>query len=246
MKIDPRIKLAIIVTLTTLAVLAPDIVYLGIILATSILLALILGVDVFASIKRLRHLLTLILFISLIESLIVREGTPLLYIKDFVILSLRGLIKGAAFALRMSTIIFASSISSTEKGRGMTDALIKLKIPYVIAFMVSVTIRFVPMLREEFVARLNAVKMRGISIKKLKFKSKIKLYAYLLTPTLEGCMIKSRELSRAMESKAFGVYSKRTMLRTLKFKVIDYAALLLIGAYIAGFTYFSITVGGIL
>lgn len=246
MKLDPRTKLLLIATLTTLAVFALDVFYLMAVLLTTIIVNILLKADILSAIKRLKTIISLIIFIAIVQSLTVKEGASLIKIANFNLITTGGLLNGAEFALRMGIIIFASVIASTEKGRGMIDALIKLKIPYEIAFMVSVTIRFIPVFRNEFAARLTALKLRGIDIKKLKFNKKLKAYSYLLAPAVTGSMLKSRTLAAAMESRGFRAYKKRTMLSALRLKYIDYAVIIITIAYIAAFIYASFEYGGII
>ncbi|NCA67356.1 MAG: energy-coupling factor transporter transmembrane protein EcfT [Clostridia bacterium] len=246
MKLDPRIKLLLIAMLTSLAVFAKDIVYLGAVALTALLLDIMLRANILDALKRIRHFLSLIVFIAVVQSLTVKSGKSIVSIGNFTFISSAGLLNGAEFALRMGIIILASIIATTEKGRGMTDALIKLKLPYEIAFMVSVTIRFIPMFREEFASRLTALKLRGINIKKLNICKKVKVYTYLLSPTVAGSIIKSRELANAMEARAFRAYPQRTMLRDLRLKFIDYAVIISVIAYVALFAAVSIKIGGII
>jgi len=236
MRIDPRIKLLIILSLTTLSVLSKDIVYLAVVAIITIIIDILLRINIISSVKRIKYLISLIIFISLMQSLTIKGGAVLVHIGSVRIISLKGLIFGAEFALRMSIIIFASLIASTSEGNEMTDALIKLKIPYEIAFMVMITIRFLPMFGDEFRNRLNAVVMRGINIKKLKFNKKIQLYSYIMSSTLSGSVIKSRELAKSIESRGFRAYRKRTILRELHLipsdNIIGVTTLLITAAFL--------------
>ena len=246
MRIDPRVKLLIIVILTSIAVFALDIVYLAAVFIISLLFNIILKAKLFSAFKRLKHLLSLIIFIAVMQSLSVKGGIALVSIGKITLITSGGLLNGAEFALRMGIIIFASLIASTEEGRGMVDALIKLKVPYELAFMVSIALRFIPMFSEEFKSRLNAIKLRGIDIVKLNIVRKIKLYTYLLTPTVSGAIIKSRCLATAMEARAFRAYSKRTMLNNLRLNFVDYVFIIIIIGILTAFITMSFTTGGIL
>ncbi len=246
MRLDPRVKLLIIAVLTSLAVFAKDLVYLSALLGTAVLVDIVLRADIVSALKRLRPLLSLILFISIVQSLTIKSGVAIIHIANVRLITTSGLISGAEFALRMGIIIFASIIATTEKGRGMTDALIRLRMPYEIAFMVSVTISFFPMFREEFSARVRALKLRGIDISRLKFGQKLKAYSYLFSPAVAGGIIKSRALARAMEARAFRAYPQRTMLRELRMRSADYVVILLSTAYLAAFIATSVIIGGII
>jgi energy-coupling factor transport system permease protein len=87
--------------------------------------------------------------------------------------------------------------------------------------MSGIALRFIPVFREEFTQRLNAIAMRGIVIKKLPFIKKIKLYGYLISPTVASCFVRSEELSRSMVSRGFRASKNRTMFREMKFTARD-------------------------
>lgn len=223
MKIDPRSRLIIVLCFSTLSVLALDIVYLAFVFFAVLLMDFILQIDLIAIIKRIKFLLSMIVFITILQSLTIRGGKAIISIGSLNLITLNGIIKGGEFALRMIIIIFSSAVVIKAEGREMIDGLIKMRVPYEIAFMTSVALRFLPYFKEEFSARLNAVRMRGINIKKLSLQKKLKVYSYIIFPTVSGSIIKSKELASAMEARAFRAYDKRTMLRALKFNFRDYA-----------------------
>jgi energy-coupling factor transport system permease protein len=246
MKIDPRTKIFIIVCLTSLSVFSKDIVYLGVVVGISIIIDILLKINILDAIKKLKHLFTLIIFIALMQSIFVKGGTAILHINDFVIISSIGLINAAEFALRMSIIIFASMIALTTNSSEMIDGLIKLKLPYELAFMTNITLRFIPIFRDEFQTRITAIAMRGIDIKELNLRKKLKLYTYLLAPTLSGTIIKSKYLAKSIETRAFRAYKEKTMLRELKLKFIDYFVIIVMLIFVIIFLYFMINKGAIL
>lgn len=222
MRIDPRAKILLIVCLTTLAVIALDIIYLAIVFCIALAVNIFLKTELLGALKKMRYLISLIVFISLVQSLTVKGGIPLLYIKNVVFVSTKGLLYGGEFTLRMSIVIFSSLIAMSSGSREMIDGLIKMRIPYEIAFMASITLRFLPLLRDEFVNRLNALKLRGFDLKRAGLMKKLKIYSYLLAPTVSGSMIRSRELAESIETRGFRAYGSRTALRELRLKTVDY------------------------
>ncbi len=237
MKTDPRVKLLIIVLLTTLAVLAKDVAYLSVIVFAALIVTLCLKVDILSAFKRIRHFVWLLIFIAIVQSLTIKGGTVLLHIGNLNLLTTRGIQFALEFILRMSIIVLAGLIATTAEGREMTEGLLLMRMPYELAFMSSIALRFLPVLREEFSSRMNAISMRGIDIKKLGLIKKIKVYAYLISPTVSGCIIRSGELSKSLLSRGFRAEKKRTMLKEFKMSAQDWAivivALLLTACYLA-------------
>lgn len=236
MRIDPRVKLFYIVVLTTLAVLAKDILYLSIVVVAGIIIDLALKVQFLDALRRIRHFLWLLLFIGIVQSLTVKGGTVLINIGKVNFLTTKGIQYALEFIMRMSVIILSGLIASSTDGREMADGLLKLKMPYELVFMSGIALRFLPVFREEFSVRINAIAMRGINIKKLPLLKKIKVYSYLVSPTIASCFIRSAELSRSMISRGFRAAKSRTMYRELKLTMRDWCltalALLAAAAYL--------------
>ena len=90
--------------------------------------------------------------------------------------------------------------------------MIRLRMPCQIAYMISVGIRFVPMMVRD---SLTALAPRGIVIEKLKLKNRLKVYTYLLLPIVAGSLHNARALSMSMEMRGFGAYPRRTSYFTL-------------------------------
>ncbi len=246
MRLDPRVKLVAILLFSTLAVLAKDVIYLSVAVFLVIVFNALLKNNPVPSLKRIKGLLSLLIFISILQSIFIKGGKPLIYIKSFTLLSTKGLLYGAEFLLRMIIIIFSGLIAMSSSGREMVDGMIKLHIPYELAFMTTISINFLPALKNEFTTRLNAITLRGIEIKKLSLGKKIKLFSYLLSPVLSGCILKSKDLSLALLSKAYGADKKRTMLRELKLTFIDWLVIIVLLLTSGVYLYFMYTLGGIL
>lgn len=244
--LDPRTKLLLIVCLTTLAVLAKDIVYLAIIFSFALITILLFKTSILTAIYRIKGLISVIIFITIVQSLTVKGGMPLIHIGKVNLVTSSGLIMGLEFMLRMGIIILASMIATTSDGSEMIDGLIKLKLPYELAFMTSIALRFIPLFREEFSNRINAIAMRGIEVRKLKLDKKIKVYSYLISPTVTSCVLKSRDLSTAMIARGFSAYPERTMLRNLKLTFLDYFVIIFTLSCTAVFLTFMYTKGGII
>lgn len=216
-----------IVLLTTLAVLAKDIAYLAIIVGIALIVDLCLKIDVLTAFKRLKHFLWLLIFIGIVQSLTIKGGTVLLHVGSVNLLTTRGIQFALEFILRMSVIVFAGLIASTTDGREMADGLVMMHMPYELAFMSSIAIKFIPVFREEFSNRMYAISMRGIDLKKIGLIKKLRVYGYLIAPTVSGCVLRSEELAKSMQSRGFRAAKKRTMLRNLKMTSLDWLLVVL-------------------
>lgn len=223
LEIDPRTRLTVVLCISFLSLilnhLNPMAVLLLITLLSVWLLAKGTSLAIFGNAK---WIFIFFIFLSILQSVFQPSGRILLELYHFPILTYGGLEKGLLFFGRMTIIILSAGIVAKGGVRNITQGLIEWKIPYELAFMTAIAIRFLPSLRDEMQNSLNALQLRGINLKKVPFGEKIKIYTYLFSPVMSGVVIKAKELALAMEMKAFRAYSKRTSYIRLKFKKIDY------------------------
>ncbi len=222
MKFDPRTKILIVALISTLSVLMDNALLLACLLVVDLILGIMMKVNFPAFFRRAKHLLIVIITLTFIQSVFNREGVALLNVGGFAVLTDYGLNMGLKFILRMSIIISSALIIGTSSIREMTDGLIRIKIPYELAFMTGMALRFLPEFRKDFSDRLTALKLRGVDTASFSLKKKIKIYTYLLTPAVSSGILRSRMLAISMESRAFRAYKRRTMLRELRFLTADY------------------------
>lgn len=226
-KWDPRTKIVIVLCLSSLGVFIQKIDILFIVLLISLITSLLVKSNLFSIIKKIKRVLYLFILIAIIQSIFTPAGKPIISIGDFSLLTLEGLEKGIQFVLRMGIIIISATILGTSNSRDIVQGLIQWRIPYEIAFMVSVGIRFLPMLTEEIKDSVNAIQLRGIELQEIPFKRKLKMYSYIFTPIVSSSIFKAQNLSVAMEARAFRVFPNRTSYRVLKMSFNDYITIVL-------------------
>ena len=221
-QIDPRTKLFAIICLSTLAIVFENLGVLLAILLIELLLALALKAEVLLVFKKLRKVILVLLCLIVLQSIFISNGNIILAIGRFKILTDIGLVRGLGYLLRVLIIFLSGIIIATSSMRDLIQGLIQLKLPYDIAFMVSIGIKFVPLLMEQFQDTLMAIELRGINIKKLKLKQKLEVYAYIFTPVIVSTLNKAKHLAVSIETRGFRAYPQRTSLYQLKYKPQDY------------------------
>lgn len=224
--LDPRTKLVIVLCLSTLGIAIKDLALLFIVSLLSFLAAGLFKADIKRTFRKIRRLIYMIIFIALVQSIFTR-GESLISIGNFTILTADGLEKALQFILRMAIVIFSATIIGTSSSRSIIQGLVQWRLPYDIAFMVALGIRFLPMIRDEIKDSLVAIQLRGIDIKNIPVKERISLYSYLFNPLLIGAILKAERLSIAMEMRGFRAYGNRTSFLVLKFNNWDYIVMFL-------------------
>ena len=221
-RLDVRTKIILVLCLSTPAVLVQDPYMLAAVLIISILLSIFVGSDLKRVLRSLSRIWYIFFTLIIVQSIFTGSGIEILAIGRFTILTSGGIIKGVEFMLRLLIIIVSATIMVTSNQREIVQGLNQWKVPYEISFMVSIAIRFLPMLATEIKNTLIAVQLRGIDPQELKFLKRIKLYRYIFSPVLINTIKRAQKLSVAMEARAFRAYPVRTSYLVLKFTRIDY------------------------
>ncbi len=134
-----------------------------------------------------------------------------------------GLERALAMSLRFLVIIASFSIFFlTTYPEDLSEALIKLGIPYEFALTFVMSIRFVPCLAREAQLIIDAQRARGLELDKGSFIKRLRNYVPILVPLIVNSIRRSIRVAEAMESRAFGASSRRTSLVELKLKRSDY------------------------
>ena len=220
--LDPRTRLIAVTSITLIAVLLRDILVLAVAFACSMVFALLLGVNIVQVTVKLRRFLVIIIAAAFLQSVFVRAGTVLLEIGGFVLLTSGGISGGATVLLRMSILLSCGAAVAACGIRKNIQALIQIKLPYEIAFMVCVGIHFIPVLSREMQDSLIAVQLRGIDLKNIPMRRRIRVYTYILLPAAGSAIIKAQDLAASMELRGFRAYERRTSLTVLRMSVLDY------------------------
>jgi energy-coupling factor transport system permease protein len=132
----------------------------------------------------------------------------------------------------LSMEIIALAVLMTTHPSDLFAAFAKLRVPYILNFMVSMTLQLIPVLQREVSVVLSAQKSRGM--KSTGFGSIVPSFV----PVFAGAFERVQQLSISLESRAFGSSGAKTSYRQVKFGPFD--AVIAILGLIAG------TVGTIL
>ncbi len=225
--IDPRTKLLIVLLISSLAVFIKDLGLLLLTLFLSIAVTLLLKANLMGVLKKIKTFLWVFIAIVVLQSIFTKDGTVILELFNIKFITDIGLTRGIQTILRFLIIITSAVIMTTSNSREIIQGLVQWKIPYELAFMVSVAIRFLPLIQEEVNDMMTAIQLRGVDIKRIPLMKRLKTYSYLLMPMITSVLLKSQELSVAMEMRAFRAFPQRTSYKNLELSKADYGYMLL-------------------
>lgn len=226
-ELDPRPKLLAVLLLTTMAMLFSRSLWLLGLCAVALLLAAAMGADLPGFLRKLRHFLGMLLFVVLLQCIFTRRGEPLLTVFGFTLVTTGGAAAAGGMAMRFFIVLCSISVMAAESTRRVTAALIALRLPYTLVFMLMTALRFLPLFSESFRDAFTAIQLRGIELKRLPLRKFIALCAHLLLPVTADAIVRSQSLALAMEARGFGAYKRRTQYYVVTLSRPDWLATIL-------------------
>lgn len=222
---DPRTKLFIVMCISTLGLLFDNPFMQLTVFLLGLFSSFFFKASLFSTLKRIRKMMSVIIGIIILQSIFVKSGKILIGTQSLTILTDEGLKRGFGFLMRLLVILVSGTVISTCSMRMLIQGLVQMKLPYDMAFMTSVGIRFLPLLMEETKDAFTAIQLKGIDVKKLPIKKRFEIMSYVFTPVIAGTLNKAKKLSLSVECRGFRAYDRRTSLIHLKFNRADYLLL---------------------
>ena len=155
-------------------------------------------------------------------------------------------------AFRLTYLIVGSSIMTlTTTPNQLTDGLEtglrvfnKIHVPvHEVAMMMSIALRFIPILMDETDKIMRAQEARGADFASGGIIKKAKALVPMLVPLFVSAFRRANDLALAMEARGYIVGAKRTKIDELKLRWRDYLLivflLLLLASVILGRIYFA-------
>lgn len=224
---DVRSLLILVVVMTVFAVILNSLLALSALLVLALIALGLAAIPMAKLAKRLRGYRWLIFILVLVQSLTHSGGKVYLQWRGYVFLSLGGLEAALGVLLRIVVILAAALLLTRRDYQELATGLAQMKVPYELAFMVLLAVRFLPALRDEFRDSLASLQLRGVEIESVPWRKRLGLYYYLLLPTTGGALIRARRIAVAMEARGFRAYPQRTWLEWPVLANLDWAIIAL-------------------
>ncbi|MBQ1404239.1 MAG: energy-coupling factor transporter transmembrane protein EcfT [Lachnospiraceae bacterium] len=230
-RLDPRVKL--VGTFAYLIALFVVDSWVGYLLAALFLAAMIRLSNVpFRYIVRGMKTILFLLLITVCFNLFLTPG-EVIWQFGFLKMSREGLSFAIKMALRLSLLILGSSIMTlTTTPTQLTDALESLMRPlkkihvpvHEISMMMSIALRFIPILMEETDKIMKAQIARGADFESRNLVKKIKSLVPLLVPLFISAFRRANDLAMAMEARCYRGGEGRTKMKPLVYQGRDRVA----------------------
>ncbi len=238
-RLDPRVKL--FGTMVFLVSLFITDNFIGYIPAIAFLITVISlsKVPFKYMVKGMRAILFLLLF-SVICNLFMARGDVIFSFWKLSITK-QGIKTAGFMAIRLSFLVIGSSIMTlTTTPNHLTDGLEKglsflkiFKVPvHDIAMMMSIALRFIPILVEETDKIMKAQMARGADFESGNLIKKVKSLIPLLVPLFVSAFRRANDLAMAMEARGYRGGDGRTKMKPLKYHANDEVAYLVLFVYL--------------
>ena len=181
-----------------------------------------------------------LLIITVVFNLFLTPGTPIISIWKLNI-TIEGLKIAGTMAIRLVFLIIGSSVMTlTTTPNNLTDGmekmlspLKKIKVPvHEISMMMSIALRFIPILLEETDKIMKAQIARGADFESGNILKRAKALVPLLVPLFISAFRRANDLAMAMEARCYRGGDGRTKMKPLKYSARDYLAYAFIFAYL--------------
>ena len=183
-------------------------------------------------VKGLKPIIMLLMITVVFNLFLTRTGETLIKIW-FLRVTDEGLRTAVYMAIRLIYLILGSSLMTfTTTPNALTDGiesllkpLNKIKVPvHDIAMMMSIALRFIPILLEETDKIMKAQIARGADLESGNIIQKAKSMVPILVPLFVSAFRRANDLAMAMEARCYRGGDGRTKMKPLVYKRRDYVA----------------------
>ena len=187
----------------------------------------------------------MILMITMVFNILLTPGEVLWKIGIFKI-TREGISMAVRMAIRLVYLVIGSSLMTlTTTPNQLTDGLEKslrplnkIHIPvHEIAMMMSIALRFIPILLEETDKIMKAQIARGADFESGNLIQKVKNMVPLLVPLFISAFRRANDLAMAMEARCYHGGDNRTQMKPLHYTRRDHIA------YVVLFVYLAVAIG---
>jgi len=239
-RLDPRVKL-----MGTLLYLVSLFLFSSIsgYLITTLFLAIVIylsKVPLSYIVKGLRPIIMLLMITVIFNLFLTRSGDVLFHAWIFTITE-GGLRTAVYMAIRLIYLIIGSSLMTfTTTPNELTDGIEALLYPlnkvhvpvHEIAMVMSIALRFIPILLEETDKIMKAQIARGADLESGNMIQKAKSMIPILVPLFVSAFRRANDLAMAMEARCYRGGEGRTKMKPLRYEKCDYAAYLIVIVYV--------------
>jgi len=239
-KLDPRFK--IIATLIYITVMFVSGNSFGYAVGGAFLFLVIIlsKVPIKVFLRGIRGILFILLF-TFVLNVFFTVGEDVIFEIGFLKVTETGLIMAIKMVVRLMLLVTGSSaLTLTTTPIELTSGIEYLLAPtkkigvpaHDIAMMMTITLRFIPILSEELEKIMKAQKARGANFETGSFISRIKNLIPILVPLILSAFRRAEDLADAMEARCYRGDIGRTKMNKMMLKKQDYQSMVCLSFFV--------------
>lgn len=237
-KCDPRVKLLFLIAYIVAVFLAQNFYALGACVALFVLIAAFSGVK-FTSLLRSVKAITFLLVFTAVLNLLFHSGEKVLFSWWIITITEEAVYFTIFLAVRLFLLVLSSAILTLATTPvALTDGIESLLKPlkwvrfpvHELALIMSIALRFIPILTDETGRIMNAQKARGADFETGGLIKRVKAVIPVLIPLLISAFRRADELGDAMDARCYSGSHVRTKYKKLTFSWRDLIATVLLAA----------------
>ena len=188
-------------------------------------------------VKRISVILFPVLLILLLVTMFTHEPerfsdpfsrTVLLYLfpHQTAPLTCGGVLLGLTIVCRIVVMVLASLLLTyTTPIDDFLQVSQRLRVPYVIAFIITTALRFIPTMEQKAMMVLDAQRSRGADLDSRGVIQRVRSFSSVLIPMIVDSIRMSENLALALINRGFGASRRMTFFDEIRMKACDYRAL---------------------
>ncbi len=240
--LDPRLKILFLIAYIVAIFLAKEFLALGICAALLVFGVAFAHIPAGKVLRSVKGVLFLVLFTAAINVLFYR-GKTVYWEWGIFTVTFEGIMTSAFLVVRLFLLVICSSLLTyTTTPVALTDGLESLLTPlkwirfpvHELALIMSIALRFIPILADETDRIMNAQKARGAELDSGGLAKRIRAVVPVLIPLLLSAFRRADELGDAMDARCYTDGKHRTKYKKLRFSWRDLIVFVLIAALVAG------------
>ena len=241
-KCDPRAKILFLIGYIVAVFLGKNFYTLGACAALFLVVAIFSGVPFSALLRSVKAVLFLLLFMTVLN-LFFYQGATIWWQWQFIVITKEAVYYTIFLAVRLFLLVLGSSLLTlTTTPVSLADGIESLLSPlkairfpvHELALIMSIALRFIPILTDETGRIMNAQKARGADFETGGLAKRVKAIIPILIPLLISAFRRADELGDAMDARCYSGSKVRTKYKKLTFGWRDILAFLALVALLTG------------
>ena len=231
-KLDPRTKIMLAVLFIVTVFMANNPITLAFLAIVTAVIIIISRISFSVILKSIKPLVFILIFTAVLNIFLTKGDTEPLIQFWVITVYEEGIVRALFMFFRVIIFILSSTvlltyttspISLTDGIESLLAPLKKIKVPvHAFAMMMSIALRFIPILVEETEKIMNAQKSRGADFSSGGLIKRAKALIPILIPLLASAFNRADELATAMECRCYRGDKNRTKLVKLEYKARDF------------------------